>query len=94
MTQKQKLCLMVSAAIVCISSACSTAGQKIPASDLSLNKNNSSWCQGDKIINYNPGSEENQNDPDNSLDSDETVNTIQKHNARYRAACPENISGE
>lgn len=69
-------------------SACSTTGEKLPASDTSPSRETSSWCQGDGPIGYASADEAGQDDPGNRFDSDETVADIQTHNARYRAACP------
>ena len=81
--------LAASAAMSFMLSACATAGEKLPASDTAHSRQNSSWCQGDRPLSYAQADEAGQDDPGNTMDSDPTVEAIQAHNARYRAACPE-----
>jgi len=76
------------------SSACSTTGERLPASDTAPSRRNSSWCQGDRPIGYASADRPGQHDPGNELDSDETVRAIQEHNARLRAACAETAHPE
>lgn len=87
---RNRICaLMVSAALLGTLSACKTAGDAKLASDTTPTRANSSWCQGDSLIQYAPADRAGQDDPGNRLDSDETVTAVQEHNARLRAACPE-----
>ena len=80
--------LAVSAALSVMLGACSTVTDPRPASDTSPSRSNSSWCQGDGPIRYRQADEAGQDDPGNTMDSDPTVEAIQAHNDRYRAACP------
>ena len=73
------------ALLLSTTSACKTLGQNPAAS--SSDRSNSSWCQGDRLISYEPG-EPGEADPMNVLDSAATVTQIMIHNARLRAACP------
>lgn len=80
---------LASAALLVTSSACSTATDQRLASDTAPSRDRSSWCQGDATIRYTQADSAGQNDPGNTLDTDKTVTAIQEHNARYRAACPD-----
>ena len=59
------------------------------ASDTTPTRANSSWCQGDTFIRYNPKPLEAVETDMNEYDTDETVEQAQTHNARLRAACAE-----
>lgn len=80
--------LVASAVLLAMLTACGTRGNLPDASDITPSRDNSSWCQGDRTISYNPAPEAGADDPGNRYDSDETVKEAQAHNARYRAACP------
>lgn len=78
---------LATAALLVMSSACSTLGTPRVASDTTPSRSLSSWCQGDRKIRYNPAPEAGMADPGNQYDTDETVAELQQHNARLRAAC-------
>ena len=80
---------LASAALLATSSACSTVTDQRLASDTAPSRDRSSWCQGDTTIRYAQADAAGQDDPGNRFDRDETVTAIQEHNARLRAACPE-----
>lgn len=85
---KNSLKALASAALLALTSACSTTGTSEPASDTAPQRSLSSWCQGDRTISYQAAPEAGVDDPGNVFDSDETVAEVQAHNARLRAACP------
>lgn len=80
---------VASAALFATVSACKTATDLLPASDITPTRSNSSWCQGDVLLRYAPADRPGQDDPGNQFDRDTTVAAIQEHNARLRAACPD-----
>lgn len=78
--------LVATAASLLMLSACATPGQRPAASGTTPQL--SSRCLGDYAIPYEPGLD-GEADPDNVLDSKETVDAIRQHNVGYHAACPD-----
>lgn len=82
--------LLASALLLLTTTACGTRGEDLPrASDIAPSRDLSSWCQGDRPLQYAQADEEGQDDPGNQLDTEETVAAIQAHNVRLEAACNE-----
>ena len=84
----RKFATLVSALLLASTTACGTTGDPQAAS--ATDRPRSSWCQGDRELSYVNADTAGQDDLGNVLDSDETVEEIQAHNARYRAACSRN----
>ena len=89
MTLNKSFALVGSAVLLATLSACATAGTELPASDITQNRDNSSWCQGAREIRYENAPAAGIDDPGNQFDTDDTVAEIQASNVRLRAACPD-----